>query len=352
MHADRGSAPAGAARAAAGVAAARRPAWRRWLGVGFLALVGALIAVSARDIDWSAVGSALRAYRWPTLLGAALLALASHALYSTYDLIGRRLTHHRLPRRACMAVAFVSYAFNLNFGSLVGGVAMRLRLYARLGLKPGTVARVLGLSVLTNWLGYAALAGAWFVWLPLSPPAGWRVDDGVLRLLGAALLAAATGYLLACTTARRRHWQWRRQQLVLPSWRIAVLQLAMSSCNWLLIVATVYVLLGARIAFAAVLGVMLVAAVAGVVSHVPAGLGVLEAVFLALLSQSAPPNELLAALLAYRGLYYLAPLALALTMYLLIEHRAAVLLRTSAPAGARMSPSMPRTTRPRSPASP
>ena len=32
-----------------------------------------------------------------------------------------------------MTVTFVSYVFNLNLGSLVGGVAFRYRLYSRLG---------------------------------------------------------------------------------------------------------------------------------------------------------------------------------------------------------------------------
>ena len=36
-----------------------------------------------------------------------------------------------------MAVNFVSYAFNLCIGSLVGGVGFRYRLYSRLGLAPG-----------------------------------------------------------------------------------------------------------------------------------------------------------------------------------------------------------------------
>ena len=50
--------------------------------------------------------------------------------------------------------------------------------------------------------------------------------------------------------------------------------------------------------------------VAGVVTHVPAGLGVLEAVFVACLADVATPT-VLAALLSYRAVYYLVPLALA-----------------------------------------
>ena len=73
------------------------------------------------------------------------------------------------------------------------------------------------------------------------------------------------------------------------------------------------------------LSVLLIAAVAGVITHVPAGLGVLEAVFVALLSHQVPKGELLGALLAYRAVYYLGPLVLATAAYLLVEARAKAL---------------------------
>lgn len=103
---------------------------------------------------------------------------------------------------------------------------------------------------------------------------------------------------------------------------MAVLQLAMASINWLLIGMTMWLLLGQRIDFAAVLSVLLVAAVAGLLTHVPAGLGVLEAVFITLLSYAVPRNELLGALLAYRAIYYLLPLIAALAVYLVIDAHA------------------------------
>lgn len=78
-------------------------------------------------------------------------------------------------------------------------------------------------------------------------------------------------------------------------------------------------LLGGRIKYPTVLGVMLLGAVAGVVTHVPANLGVLEAVVVFALSARLPAHELLAAVLAYRAAYYLLPLALALLAYGLSE---------------------------------
>jgi len=83
----------------------------------------------------------------------------------------------------------------------------------------------------------------------------------------------------------------------------------------------IYTLLLQRVEYPAVLTALLAAAVAGVISHVPAGIGVLEAVFVALLSDQVAKEELLAVLLTYRGIYYLLPLMVAVVMYFLFEAR-------------------------------
>ena len=71
------------------------------------------------------------------------------------------------------------------------------------------------------------------------------------------------------------------------------------------------------------LGVLLVSSIAGVIVHIPAGIGVLEAVFLALLAgEHMSQGVIIAALLAYRVLYYFIPLLLALIAYLVLESRA------------------------------
>jgi hypothetical protein len=287
--------------------------------VAFYVLVAVLLFKLARRVDWAQAWTDLRALPPAALLTAAGLAVASHALYATYDLIGRHETGHGLSRRAVLAVGFTSYAFNLNLGALVGGVAFRYRLYARLGLRADVTTRVLALSVLTNWLGYVFVGGWVLLLRPPTLPLGWVAVD--LRLLGAGLLLASGVYVALCFTARRREWTVRGHGLRLPRGHIALLQLALSAANWMLIAAVVHTLLRHQVPYATVLGVLLLAAVAGVIAHVPAGLGVLEAVFLVMLSQRLPQGELLAALLSYRVVYYLAPLALAAMHYLAFAGR-------------------------------
>lgn len=298
------------------------PALRRLLTVVFLIAVAALLMTLARRVEWDEVWQVIAAYPSSTLAGAAGLAAASHLVYSSFDLLGRAWTGHRLPLRKVLAVTSVSYAFNLSFGTLVGGLGFRWRLYSRLGLGQGDISRVLALSLATNWLGYLLVAGVVFAAGVIVPPPGWDFSAGALRIAGGAMVLAALAYLLVCAKARRREWVLRGHEISLPPVRLAALQLLLSSINWMLMGAMLWVLLQDRVEYPVVLATLLTAAIAGAMAHVPAGLGVLEAVFIALLVPPLSRGEVLAALLAYRGIYYLAPLLLASGVYLLLEWQA------------------------------
>lgn len=304
------------------------PWLKRFANAAFFMLVAWLLVTQARAIEWGEVLAALANYPVHTLLIAAALALLSLTLYSSFDLLGRHYTGHTLRTRTVMRVTFISYVFNLNLGSLVGGVALRYRLYARLGLGAGVITRVMTLSMLANWIGYLLLAGVIFGFHAPALPPSWKIGSGGLQILGFVLLVLALLYLLLCAVLRQRSFMLWGHELNLPSLRLAALQLGMGAANWLIMSGIVFVLLQQKIAFPTVVSVLLVAAVAGVITHVPAGLGVLEAVFIALLSHQVPRHELLAALLAYRLIYYLTPLTLAAVLYLVAETRA----KKSAPA--------------------
>lgn len=307
--------------------------WWPWVKRGatalFFGLVAWLLISQARTVDWQEVLASLKAYPLSVAGIAMVLAASSFMLYSCFDLLGRRYTGHTLGTATVMTVTFVSYVFNLNLGSLVGGVAFRYRMYSRLGLKTGLITRVMTLSMLTNWIGYLLLAGLVFSTVPPALPDSWPLGTAHLRLVGILLILIAAGYLALCFFSRQRELTIRGHDIVLPSARLAALQLVMGASNWLIMSGIIYVLLQQRIEFPAVVSVLLLAAVAGVIAHVPAGLGVLEAVFVALLSHKMPQPSILAALVAYRVIYYLAPLCVAAVVYLVMETRAKKLAATS-----------------------
>lgn len=298
-------------------------AWWPWIKRGlswlFFAAVAALLVRYGRNVDWDDVLDSLRGLPAAALLAAVLLAAASHMLYSCFDLIGRHYTGHDLPTRTVMTVNFISYAFNLCIGSIVGGVGFRYRLYSRLGLKPGVITRIVSMSMLTNWLGYMLLAGTLFVLHPLALPPSWHMGNHGLQWIGFALVAVSLGYVAACVRYGDHVWKVRGHEIYLPPWRMAALQMLVSCINWSLMAGVVYVLLGQRIVYYDVLTVLLIGAIAGVVAHVPAGLGVFEFVFVALLSHIVPESRLIGALLGYRAIYYIGPLMIAAVLYLALE---------------------------------
>lgn len=307
------------------------PMLRRGLIGLFFVAVAVLLVQQARGIDWAEVGAVLRDFPLATLALAMLPAYLSYAIYGSFDLVGRRWAGHELPARQVVPVTFVSYAFNLNLGALVGGFAFRYRLYSRLGLDNETITRVLAASLVTNWIGYLALAGGVFAFGLVTPPASWPIGAIALKLLGVALLAVVVLYLGACAWTQR-DWSVRGRRFKLPSLRLALLQLGLSTLNWATIAAVLFVLFQQKLPYGQVLGTLLLAAVAGVVAHIPAGLGVLEAVFIAMLGSQLPRGELLAGLIAYRVIYYLLPLAVAIVAYLVLEARAGKTAESQAPA--------------------
>src|SRR3712207_7149816 len=75
--------------------------------------------------------------------------------------------------------------------------------------------------------------------------------------------------------------------------------------------------------FFAFAGLYTVANVAGVVNHVPAGLGVFEAVLLLALPEGAHAPGIAAALVAYRLIYYVLPLVVAALVFAFHQTHAA-----------------------------
>ncbi|MDW2741512.1 lysylphosphatidylglycerol synthase transmembrane domain-containing protein [Atlantibacter subterraneus] len=302
------------------------PKWRKakkiltWV---FFIAVAVLLVLYARNVDWEEVWKVIRNYNHTALLAALGLVIVSYLVYGCYDLLGRLYCGHKLAKHQVMLVSFICYAFNLTLSTWVGGIGMRYRLYSRLGLPSATITRIFSLSITTNWLGYVLLGGVIFSIGVVELPSHWYIEDGTLRIIGAVLLVLSAVYLWACAFAKRRHITIKGQKLVLPGWRFALMQMGISSLNWMAMGAIIWILLGQDVNYFFVLGVLLVSSIAGAIVHIPAGIGVLEAVFIALLAgEHTSQGKIIAALLAYRVLYFFIPLLLALVCYVLLESRA------------------------------
>jgi phosphatidylglycerol lysyltransferase len=264
---------------------------------------------------------ALEALPGDAMAWAGALTAVSFVALTGYDVLALRFVGHSLPYRRTALASFIGYAFSNALGfPLFTGMPLRFRLYSGWGLSSVEIGQLVGFNAATLWLGFFALGGLVFLLEPLRLPALLHLPFATARPLGVLLLLVVAAYL-AATAAVRRPLRIRDVELALPSPRLAIAQLAVGAFDWAVASAVLYALLPstADISWPAFLGVFLLAQIAGLVSHIPGGLGVFEAVTLLLLP--IPESQLVASLVAYRAVYYLAPLLAATAALGAYEYR-------------------------------
>ena len=236
----------------------RWPLIKKVGGTLFMLVVVTLLVLYARNVDWPRVKESILELPRPVLLQALGFAVMSHFVYSLMDLVGRKYTGHQMGKRQVMQVSFISYAFNLNLGSLVGGIGLRYRLYGNHGMRYGGITRIVTLALITNWIGYILLAGLVFTLAPLQLPPSFKVDGEDLRLLGVVLLSVAVVYLGLCGLSRTRSWNVRGHLVELPSLRMALAQFAISGSHWMAMAAVPWSLLHGAIDYPTALSLSLI----------------------------------------------------------------------------------------------
>lgn len=261
------------------------------------------------------------------LLLAFGCTVAAYLATTGYDTLAVRWLGRSISYPRTAFAAFASTAVSNTLGMpLLTGMPLRARLYTGWGLSAVDIGRLVLFGFSTFWLGFCALAGAAFLSDPIALPARLDLPVATVRPLGllfAAVIAAYLGLVLFF----RRPLVVRGIETALPSFPVALGQIAVASLDWAFAGAVLYSLLPPSwdLPFFHFLAVFLFAQVAGLVSNVPGGLGIFETVIVLLLPADLPRPHLLAALVAYRGVYYFLPLlaaALALGAHEAARHRA------------------------------
>jgi phosphatidylglycerol lysyltransferase len=281
-------------------------------GLGFFALALWALHHSLEAHRYRDLLDALRRLPGERLAASLAITVAAYGSLIGYDLLAMRFVGRPTAWRDVAAPAMLSGALGNNLGNtLLTGGAMRFWLYTSIGLSAAQIARVVLFCSLGFWLGYLFLAGSLFAFVPFDVPSSLHLGITTTRPLGAVLLALLVGWLALCV--RRRPLGSGTWRMELPTPGLTLGQIAVACCDLSLMAMALYVLLpsGVRPGFAAFLPLFLVALVAGTASQVPGGLGVFEAVMLLLLSPRIDARDLAAALLAFRGIYLVLPLLVA-----------------------------------------
>lgn len=315
-------------------AAARSIRWLQrfwpWAGLGLFALAlwalhGALHGHSYREL-----AAALGRMPAADLLLSALATAASYTALIGHDALAVRYVGRALPPREVSLAALLSNAIGNNIGNtLLTGSAVRYWIYTDAGLTALQIGRVVLFCSLGFWLGYFALAALAFLAAPLPLPSALRLGVETTWPLGLlALLALAAWIALG---VRGRPIALGALHLDLPKPALTLGQIAIGAVDLLLMAAALYVLLPAADApgFVPFLAVFLIALVAGAASQIPGGLGVFEAVMVLLLGPQTDLRTLAAALVAFRAIYLVLPLLVAVAV---VGVRGGLRLRHAGPA--------------------
>lgn len=261
-------------------------------------------------------------------LMAGLSTLVAYAALAWYDRIS--LIHLKRERGISWlyvsVCSFVTYALSHNIGATVfSGGMVRYRAYTAKGLSAAEVAILVALCSYTFAFGTIlllalVLIGEPQILAPLSKLSSWfSVGETLARSIGFALLGFCLLYTVG-SWLRLPPLRFRSFELVYPRLNIVARQYIAAPLELIGAAGIIYFALPEQgnPGFFIVLGAFLLSFSAGLLSQVPGGVGVMEAVFLAIMP-GIPATAVFAALLVWRLFYLIVPLALSAPVILLFE---------------------------------
>ncbi|MEP6908349.1 MAG: lysylphosphatidylglycerol synthase domain-containing protein [Pseudoxanthomonas sp.] len=298
------------------------------LAAGVVALVALLFFAFRglwQEISYDQVVAAVRGMSADTLALAVLATAISYVALSGYDHSSLRYVGASVPYRIIAQTSFIAYALTntIGLGVFTGG-AVRMRLYGASGVEAGQISRAIAFNAIAFGLGISTVGALGLLWdaqvlAPLVHVPAW-----LLSACACMALIAIGALLVWCRDGRERRL-FGRLPLRLPEASLALRQLLWSTIDLLAAGAVLWVLLpDGAVSYPVFIGFYAAALVLGVISHVPGGLGVFEAVMLVSLGGRVPGESLAGALLLYRLIYYVLPLLLAMLLMVLHELRSGV----------------------------
>lgn len=254
----------------------------------------------------------------PANLAIALaFAAGSYLCLTFFDWAGVLYVRGQLgyPKIALASFLALSIGQSVGLAGLSSG-AIRYRYYAHWGLDAEAVAKIVLLSGVTVGLGLAVLGGIVMILNPSDTAAVLRLSETAVMAIGIGLLLASLLYVVVAATVRTplKIWKWT---FAMPSWRLAVMQIIVGTINFALVSACLREVMAASadVSYLKAATAFVLANVAILITHAPGGLGVLEATVKHVMGDQAS----IGALVAFRVIYFLIPLAIGLPLSLITE---------------------------------
>jgi hypothetical protein len=291
--------------------------WNR-VGIALSATIilasGTALFYRLHDLDWPAVGAALRDVSPMRVVAAAAVVACGYVTLAFYDWFAlQAIGARQVPWRVAAFTGTTSYAIGHGVGAMLfASAAIRYRVYSRFGLTPVDVAKVCFVAGLTFWLGNITALGVGIIYMPGAAAAVDRMPGWGNRAIGVAALGALAAYLL-WVSSKRRVFGYEGSRLALPSGSMTLVQIGIGLADLSCCSLVMYMLMPQvpAIDFTSLAVVVVIGTLIGFASHAPGAIGALDVAMLVGLP-GFDRTELVATLLLYRLLYFVAPFALAL----------------------------------------
>jgi uncharacterized membrane protein YbhN (UPF0104 family) len=298
-----------------------RIGWKRLGIAASLLIIGFAIATlvhTLKGVDTGVILVALTEKSPGQIALAALCVIGAFCTLTFYDFFAlRTIGKTHVPYRIAALSSFTSYTIGHNIGATVfTGGAIRFRIYSDYGLNAIDVAKICFISGLTFWLGNAFVLGLGLAWHPEAASAMDLLPPAVNRLIALGLLAGIAIYFTWLSMGKtRRELGQNGWKVVLPSWRLTLLQVMIGVVDLGFCALAMYLLMPAQphIDFVSLAVVFILATLLGFASHAPGSLGVFDAAMLVALPEFGR-EQLVATLVVFRILYFMIPFAISITI--------------------------------------
>ena len=291
------------------------PWLKRFAALAILVLVALMLLALHRqlaEVNYQEIIAGIEAQPPLHLMWAVIATLCSFVALSAFDFLSLAYLETRIAALQVFVTSFIAFAIGnfLGFGLLTGG-AIRARAYSTVGLDSRVITQLISLNGI-----------AYFATIILFGSAAMLFNVGEIAQIAPVsprLLQVVTGAFLfvdlliaVAFVPRVGRWLETTRDIRMPKFWQGLGYLTAGAFDMALSAAVFWFLLpDASIGFGPFAAIFALATAMGLVSQIPGGVGVFEAVMLASLGNTVDAAGIASAMVLYRLIYYGLPLLVA-----------------------------------------